>query len=192
MKKYFKYILILFVISIGIGLAISYVRKNGKAGISAENITGNTTEVENNKTLSIETSSSEEKINPKTIFEVETKFEDCKHTEKAEYKAPKEVINLTEAEFEEKYPEYIITDFSEEKVSLYCLSEGLCNEHFKITINDENKIVVYKLKSNYDTEIYQTTDISAEYLSDEDIKELKDGIYIYGTSELNSTLENFE
>ena len=53
-------------------------------------------------------------------------------------------------------------------------------------------IIVYRLKSNYDTEIYQTTEISSEYLSTDDKKELEEGIYIYGTAELNSILENFE
>lgn len=192
MKKYFKYIIILFIISIGIGVALSYVNKNGKVDISAQNISGNTTEVGSEENLTIQTSSEEEKVSKDTIFEVETKYEDCKHTEVNEYEAPKELINLTEEEIANDYPEYIVVSFSKDKVCLYNTSEGLCNEHFKISINDDNMIVVYKLNSDYDTEIYQETEISAEYLSEDDQKELEEGIYIYGISDLNTILENFE
>lgn len=191
MKK-FKYIVILFIISIGIGVALSYVNKKGKIDISAQNISGNTTEVGSEENITIQTISEEEKISKDTIFEVETKYEDCKHTEVNEYEAPKELINLTEEEFENNYPEYIVVSFSKDKVCLYNTLEGLCNEHFKITINDDNMIVVYKLNSDYDTEIYQETEISAEYLSIDDQQELEEGIYIYGISELNTILENFE
>lgn len=192
MRNYLKYIVILFIVSIGIGLAISFVKRNGKVDISAQNISGNTTKVGSQEELTQETSTEEIKILPDTVFIVETKYEDCKHTEINEYEAPNEVINLTEEEFEEEYPEYIVVSFSEDEVSLYNLAEGLCNEHYKITVDDNEMVIVYKLKSNYDTEIYETTEISSEYLTSEDRKELEEGIYIYGTTELNSTLENFE
>lgn len=192
MKNYFKYIVILFIVSIGIGLAVSYVRRNGKVDISAQNISGNAAEVGSQEEITEETSASEEKITPDTIFKVDTKYEDCKHTETNEYEAPDEVINLTEEEFEEEYPEYIVVSFSEEEVSLYNTAKGLCSEHYIITVDDEDKIIIYKLKSDYDKEVYKETEISAEYLTSEDRKELEEGIYIYGTTELNSTLESFE
>ena len=191
MGKYLKYIVILFIVSIMIGLCISYVKRNGKVDISAQNITGNVTEV-GSEEFAKEASSSEEKITPNTIFKVETKYEDCKHTETSEYEAPREVINFTLEELEEKYPEYIVINFSKDEVDLYNVAEGLCNKHYKITIDESGMIIVYRLKSNYDTEIYQTTEISSEYLSTDDKKELEEGIYIYGTAELNSILENFE
>lgn len=192
MSKYFKYIVILFIVSIGIGLAISYVKRNGKVDISAQNISGNTEEVGIQEELTEPTINEDIKIGPDTIFIVETKYEDCKHTEKREYEAPKEVINLTEEEFEEKYPEYIVENFSEDEVSLYGLAEGLCSDHYIITIDENDMIIVYNLKSNYDKELYETTDISAEYLSSEDQKELEEGIYVYGKADLNSTLESYE
>lgn len=192
MSKYFKYVIILFIVSIGIGLAISYVKRNGKLDISAQNISGNTEEVGSEEELAEPTSNEEIKIEPDTIFVVETKYEDCKHTEKNEYEAPEEVINLTEKEFKEEYPEYIVVSFSEEEVELYGLEEGLCSEHYIITIDKENMIIIYNLKSNYDKEVYETTEISAEYLSLEDQKELEEGIYVYGLTELNSILESYE
>lgn len=192
MSKYFKYVIILFIVSIGIGLAISYVKRNGKLDISAQNISGNTEEVGSEEELAEPTSNEEIKIEPDTIFVVETKYEDCKHTEKNEYEAPEEVINLTEKEFKEEYSEYIVVSFSEEEVELYGLEEGLCSEHYIITIDEENMIIIYNLKSNYDKEVYETTEISAEYLSLEDQKELEEGIYVYGLTELNSILESYE
>ena len=192
MRKYIKYILILFIISIGIGLAISYVKRNGKVDISAQNISGNTEEVGTENEAVEPTSTSSIKITPDTKFIVESKFEDCKHTETNEYEAPDEVINMTEEEFEENYPEYIVVSFSEEEISLFSLEEGLCSSHYIISVDDDKNIIIYNLTSDYDKEIYETTEIGAEYLSADDQKELEEGIYVYGLSELNSTLENFE
>ena len=77
-------------------------------------------------------------------------------------------------------------------MDLYGLEDGLCSEHYIITVDENNMIIIYNLKSNYDKEVYETTEISAEYLSSEDQKELEDGIYVYGLTELNSILESYE
>ena len=68
------------------------------------------------------------------------------------------------------------------EVQVYVIPKNDANSNTDVTV---------KLTKN-DTEIYQTTEISSEYLSTDDKKELEEGIYIYGTAELNSILENFE
>ena len=82
-------------------------------------------------------------------------------------------------------------EFSKDEVVLYKLADGLCGEHF--VINDENGVVVvYRLDEEYNKSLYEKTDIYTEYLPDQDINRLKEGIYVYTVSDLNSELENLE
>ena len=189
MKKYLKYVIILFLISVGIGFLFS--RINTDNSIIAQNISGDTSEVGGSNETIIQTNIDEEKITLNTKMIFETKYQDCKHTETTEEDAVN-FINMTEDELKENYPDWIVKSFSSDEVEIYRIEEGLCNNHYKITTDENNMVCVYKLKSNYDLEEYEETEISAEYLTEEDIENLEEGIYIYGESELNSTLENFE
>ena len=78
-----------------------------------------------------------------------------------------------------------------DKVTLYRLASGLCGEHF--IIEDENGVVVvYRLDEDYNKILYEVTDIYTEFLPEQDIERLEDGIYVYTVSDLNSELENLE
>lgn len=139
----------------------------------------------------MQTASIEEKVLPSTKLFLEKKFQDCKHTVKTEVELPVEMVNMTKEEMTEKYPEWTVKEFSKEEVVLYRVADGLCNEHF--VINDEDGvIVVYRLDEDYNKSLYEKTDIYTEYLPTEDINRLKEGIYVYTISDLNSELENFE
>lgn len=60
-------------------------------------------------------------------------------------------------------------------------------------INDEDGVVViYRLDEEYNKILYEKTDIYTEYLPAQDINRLKEGIYVYTVSDLNSELENLE
>lgn len=102
------------------------------------------------------------------------------------------MINLTEEELEEKYKDWEIKSFSADEIILYKKMSGICGEHFVITTNNDNAVVVYKLDEDYNKEVYEQTDISIEYLATEDIQKLEEGIYVYGITSLNSALESFE
>ena len=107
--------------------------------IVAENlVTINTIEGKTRNTISMQTASIEEKVLPTTKLYLEKKYEDCKHTVKTEVELPVEMINLTREEMTEKYPDWTIKEFSKEKIVLYRLAQGLCNEHF--VINDEDGV----------------------------------------------------
>ena len=191
MKRYVKYIIILFLISVGIGFVFSKVQTNND--MAAQNISGNTSEVGSSDETIVQTNIDEEKIIPSTKIIFETKYQDCKHTETIEVDAETEdVINMTEEELEENFPDWIIKSFSVDEVEIYRIETGLCSNHFKLALDENNMVCIYKLKSNYDIELYEETEISAEYLTEEDLENLGEGIYIYGESELNSTLESFE
>lgn len=193
MRDYIKYGLVVFAIAVLMGLLMSQILKNTSGdNILAQNIAGNTSEVGSSNGMSVETSSSEEKILPTATITLETDYEDCNHKEIEEGKVPKKLVNLSESELKEAYSDWSITEFSNSRVYLYKLSKGLCGKHFKISVDRNNKIIVYKLTSDYDTEIYKKTDITTEYLPEEDIEKLEEGIYVYGDAALNSTLESYE
>jgi len=58
--------------------------------------------------------------------------------------------------------------------------------------NEDNYIDVYYLDKNNDEYLYKKTDISTEYLSQEDLDDLNSGIEVVGSEELNKILEDFE
>ena len=53
-------------------------------------------------------------------------------------------------------------------------------------------IEIYYLDENNNEYLYKKTDISTDYLSEEDINDLKVGIEVVGTEALNKMLEDFE
>ena len=161
--------------------------------IAKENyITINTIEGKTRNTVGVmQTASIDEKVLPTTKLFLEKKYQDCKHTIKTEVELPVEMVNLTKEEIEDTYPDWTVKEFSKDEIVLYKLLPGLCNEHFVIS-DDNGVVVVYRLDEDYNKSLYEKTDIYTEYLPDQDINRLKEGIYVYTISDLNSELENFE
>ena len=198
MKNIFKYIILIFIISIGIGFILAKGKiKNNK--VSIENSLYNnflvenniiTNEIDNNIDI-LETSFEDDKIEIDTKLILKKKYIDCKHTITKEVELPGELINLTEEELKVRYPEWKIEEFDDDEVVLYKNVYGLCTEHFVIESGEEF-IEVYSLNEEYDKKLYEVTNISIEYLTEDDIEKLNQGIYVYGVQELNSILENFE
>ena len=69
-------------------------------------------------------------------------------------------------------------------------------------LNDENKTYIVKAEDNYikvyyinnknEEILYRVTDISIQYLGENDVEELKQGIKVVGLQELNQLIEDFE
>lgn len=142
-------------------------------------------------TIVMQTASLEEKVLPSTKLYLEKKYQDCKHTVKKLVELPVEMINLTKEEMMLQYPDWTVKEFSSQEVVLYRLATGLCNEHFVIN-EEEGVVVVYRLDQDYNKSLYEKTNIYTEYLPEQDINRLKEGIYVYTVSDLNSELENLE
>ena len=192
MKKYVIYGFIIFLFSVLIGFFIGKFVNIGKStDISLENITGNTINLGTSEKAIVETSTTEEKVSPNANLVIEKNYRDCKHIVKTTSEIPTEMVDLTKYEIEKAYPEWILKDFSKNKVSLYKVLDGICNEHFIIT-DESGQIVIYRLDEDYNKTLYERTDIDTEYLTSEDLEKLEQGIYVYGVGELNSVLESFE
>ena len=138
-----------------------------------------------------ETSQTDEKIAYKAKLIINKYFSGCKHTITSTVEMPSDMVNLTEEELKEKYNTWQIVSFSKNKVSIYKEFEGICNEHYIVTIKD-NYIVIYKVDEKDKRSLYEQTDIITEYLPQEDIAELTNGISIEGVEKLNELMENYE
>lgn len=138
-----------------------------------------------------ETSIEEEKIGINTKLVIKEKYTDCNHETKYEEKVSKNMINLTKEEFENKFPEYKLKEFSKEEIIVEEKIEGICNEHFKLGLGDEF-IEVFRLNSDEEEELYLVTNINIDYLPENDIEKLDSGILVYGIDNINSKLEDYE
>lgn len=200
LKNNLKYFILIFIISMSIGFLLAKKLQDNKniaseSGKSHNYIVSENIRLQNNINIInnniLETSFDDDKIEIDTKLILRKKYLDCNHIISKEVELPKELINLTEEELKEKYLDWDIEEFDDDRVILYQNIFGLCDEHYIIE-SGEDFIEVYSLTEDYDKELYQITNISIEYLAEEDLKKLKDGIYVYGYQELNSILENFE
>jgi len=192
----FKYLVVIFLFSVLLGYFIGkfypvvFGEKNENIS-KIDNEMGKTKDVEMSDSYVLETANLEEKLLPTAKLILEKTYGDCKHTVTSTVELPVEMYNLTEEQIREKYKDWTIKEFSKDNLILSKLENGLCNEHF--VINSENGIVVvYKLDEDYNKSLYEKTNIYTEYLPEEDLEKLEQGIYVYGTYSLNSELENFE
>ena len=67
----------------------------------------------------------------------------------------------------------------------------MCPEHYKIGVA-EGVINIYRKDEDGEEELYEMTNISLEYLPEEEKIKLENGIEIIGEEELNSVLEILE
>ena len=139
----------------------------------------------------LQASAIEEKILPTAEFAMKKVYNECGHFKFEYAELPQELVNLTEEELEAYYKDWEIEEFSPSKIILTKEINSLCDEHFIIKLG-EKYVQVFHLEPDGNLVVYETTDISREYLPEEDIKKLEEGIYVFGEGKLNSILEDFE
>ena len=190
------FIIIVFVVGISLGMYYSNNQKdekvveNKKVIDSIQDVVIKNVQAENKEKETIETISNEEKISPYAKMIVEKKFAKCGHTTVKTLDVPKEIVNLTKKEIEEKYTGWEVKDFSKEQFTLYRVIEANCDDHFVLKEND-GYITVYNELTDEISNLIEKTDIQLESLREEDQNDLQEGIKIYGKSELSSLIEDF-
>lgn len=188
--------IIVFVVGISLGMYYSNNQKdeklveNKKVIDSIQDVVIKNVQAENKEKETIETISNEEKVSPYAKMIVEKKFAKCGHTTVKTLDVPKEIVNLTKKEIEEKYTGWEVKDFSKEQFTLYRVIEANCDDHFVLKEND-GYITVYTELTDEISNLIEKTDIQVESLREEDQNDLQDGIKIYGKSELSSLIEDF-
>lgn len=139
----------------------------------------------------IKVSETETKVSPNAELVIKKYYNECGHTIEEVREVTNDMVNKTQKEVEELYPDYKIESFENNKIVLLKEEEGQCDEHY--IVKDENSnIVIYKLLADGTEEIYQNTGIPTEYLTETDKINLRDGIKIFGRENLNSLIEDFE
>mgnify|MGYP004603481057 FL=1 len=203
MKNTGKIIIISVVLAICVGIATYFiVRQNKKSETIPETNTYISEKIEdecteeykeeqmaNQNTTAV--SSTEEKVAANAILILKKYYTKCDHTINEYVELPKELVNLTKEQVQEKYSDWEVIGFEKGKITLYKEFDDVCGEHFKLKIED-GKVVVYTVNNDGTETLYEKTNISSEYLTETDLLNMQDGLEIYGKEELNQVIEDFE
>ena len=188
MKKYIIYAFLIFVLSTILGYyvyGLFYPNQEESKEEIADIIKQNDTENE-----SVLTDSSEEKVSIHTMLTFNVYYTKCDHTQTTYDRDNAKYVNLTREELEKEFDGWEITEFSEDDVVFEKEVDNICPKHFIIRAQ-EGMVTVYHIVNNEEV-LYKVTDIAVEYLTEEDMTRINNGIYVYGDNELNATLEDFE
>ncbi len=190
MKKVIIFIimLLIFLASCGIGYFYLNTRNDQKRESKVDEIPLVNNEVKNEY---VSTETKEEKISPNAELTKIVLYKKCGHEIAETTRVSKDIVNLDEKEFENKYKDYQLEDFSDKQISVYKEVDKMCPEHYKIG-SAEGIINIYVKNENGEDELYEVTNIALEYLPEEEKEKLRNGIDVVGEEELNSILENLE
>lgn len=139
----------------------------------------------------LETNSDEEKISPNCSFTIRTYYKGCGHITTEYNNIPDELVNKTETELNEMYPEYMVETFKSNEVVVYVENEGECGEHYLVKDLD-GKVVIYEKLSDGTERLLEETSITTDYLPETDKIQMKNGIEVNGKQELNQLIEDYE
>lgn len=184
MKRIIIYGVIIFVFSIGIGYYYSKLW-------AAQNISQLEVVTAEDENVLETTAALEEKISYDANFALKKYYNECGHSKINQAELPSEFINLTEKEIQELYENWRVEEFNSKKLVLAQNVDKFCEDHYVLKLGKEN-IEIYQMKEYDDLQFMLDTNISKEYLTNEDIKRLEEGIFVFGIGNLNSALEDFE
>lgn len=105
--------------------------------------------------------------------------------------APNFLIGLTENDLKTKFPDWIIEEFSNERVTLQKKVDGKSSQHYVLGIKDGFIAVFYKESIN-GTILKELTDTPIDSLTEEDLSRLQAGIEVSGEDKLIKLLQDFE
>lgn len=193
-KNYIIIFIAILVIIVGIivGIFISNVNKSSNLERPSETKLAQ----ENNEDLKneiqiITTSNTEVKTSPNTLFIFQTYYKGCEHTMINRIEIPKECVNQTEEELQEKYKDWGIQEFTAAQVTFTQEKDGICDEHYIIRENN-GYVAIYTIDSFGKETLKETTEIVTAYLPETDKLRLKEGIKVEGQENLNATIEDYE
>lgn len=138
-----------------------------------------------------EANSSQERISPNSFITLKKHYKKCNHVINEYIEVPEKLVNMSEEELKEEYKGWEVKNFSNTQITLYKEFEGECGEHFWL-IEDDGRIFIYSINEDGTKMLYEETEISTDYLTEEDRNEIKKGIRVNGKEELNQVIENFE
>lgn len=186
-------LILMIICSIVIGIAITYYSNISHNGIdfNKEFAYNDNQLVDQDSLEVIKTSYSEFKVSPNATIVFEVYYNKCKHREVKEEKVDTSLVNLNEQEIQEKYKDWTIKQFSEEKVILYRDVSEYCDSHYVLREKD-GYIGIFKVNKNGEEKLEELTSVLVQYLPETDNINIKNGLKVYTKENLNKILEDFE
>ena len=146
MSKIFKTFFTIVIFMLGLSMGMYYgVTNNEKEVVEERNPIDSVQDViiknvqsEYQKEIEIleETISTEERVSPYAKMAIEKEFTKCGHTTVKVMDVPKELINLTREEIEEKYSGWDVKEFSTNEFTLFRLIDANCEDHYVLKENE--------------------------------------------------------
>lgn len=194
MKKIMFLGIMIFIVSIGIGFCFGRVliwNRNQDSFQSDVNVLNTITN--NNQIIAEEAVSTELKVKPNMEFGIKEYYDECGHFNFEYVQLPKELVNMTRQEIEDHYNgSYEVEEFTEKTLILSREINGMCDNHYVIKLSENNLVNVYKINTDTSYSLYETTEISKDFLPPEDVANLEEGIVVYGIGKVNAILEDYE
>ena len=195
MKKIIICVCVVISISIGVlvGKMINNNYNNNTESYNTKNLNESLEYTNNIEISSITTSGAEEeKTTPNTLIIYKTYYTKCKHYVQEYEEIDFSLVNCNEEEIKENMRgKWDVEKFSSEEIEVSKEIEDFCNQHYKLKLEND-VVVIYTIDEKGEETEYEITNITTEYLTQEDILRLKTGILIYGKENLTSTIEDYE
>ena len=139
----------------------------------------------------IETSSTQDTISPNAIIIKKTYYEACDHLIRKTEDIPEKLVNKTEEELKEEFPDWKVEEYTPTQIILYKTDSGNCGEHY--FVQEHNGVIgIYTVDEYGIKTLEEDTEISTLYLPEEDIQNLRAGVEIVGHTNLVEFLEDYE
>lgn len=189
-------IIIIFVVGVSVGMYYGEKTKVVEKTVekiprdSVQDVVIKNVQDEKIKENTSEVSAHEEKVSPYAKMIIEKKFSKCGHTTTSILDVPKELVNLTAEEIEQKYSGWKVKDFSRDGFTLFRIIEANCDDHYVLKDVDGYLAVYADITENI-SNLVEKTDILVDTLREDDKIDLEEGIRIYGSGELSSLIEDF-
>ena len=146
---------------------------------------------EANNENAIKTNSEEEKVSPNCTIILKVYYGKCNHIIEKKQTIEEAQVNMTEEEIKTKFSDWELQKFTPTEIVLYKEVDEFCNEHYVLREKD-GYIAIFKIDENNNETLIEITDIPTEYLTEQDLENIQNGITIYGKKELNKAIEDFE
>lgn len=185
-----KYVIIIIVVGIILGFLTGlYLYKINQM---KDNKSGQINQGENNviekiadenTDNSVNTNNEEKKVSPNCVLILKVYYNKCEHLIENKKNIEEVEVNMTEQELRERFEGWEVQRFTPTEIVLYKEIDEFCDEHYLLKEKD-GYIAVYKLDKEDKPTLIQITEISTQYLAEQDLEEIKNGIKIFTKGEL--------
>lgn len=118
-------------------------------------------------------------------------YSECEHEMDTSEQYYNSTLNTVKDIARDNHQEYSLSEESGNILVFERVYKGKCPNHFLVKI-EENNLCIYRINLEGEYELYQHTEIAAEFLREGLQEKLNDGIYVNGLSELFVLLEDIE